>query len=52
METEYTLATASAGFGHHSELIYSALVQDLKGKPRGAAWVSAALRAVIDPVRR
>lgn len=51
METEPTLGTSGTGLGHSSKLIHSALVQGLKGMPRGAAWVSAALRAVIDPFR-
>lgn len=52
LDGDWDLVTASTGFGHHSKWLHSALVQDLKRKPKGAAWVSAALRSVIDPVRR
>ena len=52
LDGDWDLVTASTGFGHHSKWLHSGLVQDLKRKPKGAPWVSAALRAVIDPVRR
>lgn len=51
METDSTPATANTGLGYPSKLIYSAFLHSLKGMPRGAAWLSAALRSVIDPIR-